>query len=89
MSAPSEPLRVLVIDDDKALAETIGESLERRGHAVTVCTTGKSGVAKLEQDAFDVVLTDLARRGALSGLQVKGATLEDVFLALTGREYRA
>ena len=58
MSAP-EPLRVLVIDDDKALAETIAESLERRSHACTVCTTGKSGVAKLEAEPFDVVLLSL------------------------------
>ncbi len=35
------------------------------------------------------VLTRLAERGALEGLQVKAATLEDVFLNLTGREYRA
>jgi len=35
------------------------------------------------------VLTALARRHALDGLQVQGATLEDVFLTLTGREYRA
>ena len=35
------------------------------------------------------VLAELAGRGALAGLQVKGATLEDVFLQLTGREYRA
>jgi ABC-2 type transport system ATP-binding protein len=31
----------------------------------------------------------LATRHALAGLRVQGATLEDVFLALTGREYRA
>ncbi len=31
----------------------------------------------------------LAGRGALAGLQVRGGTLEDVFLQLTGREYRA
>jgi ABC-2 type transport system ATP-binding protein len=31
----------------------------------------------------------LANRGALAGLQVRGGTLEDVFLQLTGREYRA
>jgi len=31
----------------------------------------------------------LADRGALAGLQVRGGTLEDVFLQLTGREYRA
>ena len=35
------------------------------------------------------VLSELASRGALEGLQVKAATLEDVFLDLTGREYRA
>lgn len=54
-----EPLRVLVIDDDKVLAETIAESLERRGHACTVATTGKAGAGKLDQEQFDVVLTDL------------------------------
>ncbi|HEY8372917.1 MAG TPA: ABC transporter ATP-binding protein [Pseudonocardiaceae bacterium] len=35
------------------------------------------------------VLAALAERGTLDGLQVRGATLEDVFLHLTGREYRA
>jgi ABC-2 type transport system ATP-binding protein len=35
------------------------------------------------------LLSALAERGALEGLQVRGATLEDVFLELTGREYRA
>ncbi|WP_332662724.1 ABC transporter ATP-binding protein [Aeromicrobium sp.] len=35
------------------------------------------------------ILTELARRDALAGLSVKGASLEDVFLELTGREYRA
>lgn len=35
------------------------------------------------------VLATLAERGALAGLSVRSATLEDVFLQLTGREYRA
>ncbi|MGF1429357.1 ABC transporter ATP-binding protein [Kitasatospora sp. LaBMicrA B282] len=35
------------------------------------------------------VLAVLAERNALRGLEVRGATLEDVFLHLTGREYRA
>jgi ABC-2 type transport system ATP-binding protein len=35
------------------------------------------------------VLGALASRQALAGLQVRGSTLEDVFLHLTGREYRA
>jgi ABC-2 type transport system ATP-binding protein len=35
------------------------------------------------------VLAALAERNALRGLAVQGGTLEDVFLHLTGREYRA
>ncbi|MCI0704140.1 MAG: sigma-54 dependent transcriptional regulator [Planctomycetia bacterium] len=68
MSAP-EPLQILVIDDEKGTAEAIAESLERRGHACTIATSGKSGVAKLEQEPFDVVLTDL-KMADLNGLEV-------------------
>ena len=69
MSAPTEPLRVLVIDDDKALAETIAESLERRGHACTVATTGKAASRSSSTTTFDVVLTDL-QMADLDGLAV-------------------
>jgi ABC-2 type transport system ATP-binding protein len=34
------------------------------------------------------VLMELASRDALRGLAVRGATLEDAFIAMTGREYR-
>jgi two-component system response regulator HydG len=65
----AEPLQVLVVDDDKTLAQTIAESLERRGHECTVATTGKAGAAKLESDSFDVVLTDL-RMADVDGLAI-------------------
>ena len=57
-----------------------------------------AGVDAAEADGGSVVLTTrqpstvlsaLAEREALEGLQVRAATLEDVFLELTGREYRA
>ena len=43
----------------------------------------------LSTDDPAAVLAELASRNALRGLSVRGATLEDVFLSLTGREYRA
>ena len=55
------------------------------------------GAESVEEDGVSVVLTTrqpsnvltaLAQREALEGLQVRAATLEDVFLDLTGREYR-
>ena len=69
MSAATEPLQILVVDDDKNLAQTLAESLERRGHECTVATTGKAGAAKIEQGQFDVVLTDL-RMADVDGLAI-------------------
>lgn len=74
---PTEALRVLVIDDDKNLAEAIAESLSRKGHEVTVATSGKAGAAKIESDEFDVVLTDL-RMADLDGLEIVKRTREQL-----------
>ncbi len=54
-----EGLKVLVIDDDRAHAETVAESLERVGYECVVATSGAAGARRIEQDDFDVVLTDL------------------------------
>lgn len=62
-------LRVLVIDDDRNLAEAISESLRRKGHLVTTTTSGKAGAAKITSDEFDVILTDL-RMADLDGLAI-------------------
>jgi ABC-2 type transport system ATP-binding protein len=49
----------------------------------------EGGELVLTTRAPSAVLTRLAELEALEGLRVKAATLEDVFLHLTGREYRA
>ena len=69
MAASPEPLQVLIIDDDRHLAETIAESLDRRGHSCTVATSGKAGAAQIDENSFDVVLTDL-RMADLDGLAI-------------------
>jgi two-component system, NtrC family, response regulator HydG len=80
-------LRVLVVDDDKNLAQTIAESLERKGHSVTVANSGKLGAQKIETEDFDVVLTDL-RMTDLDGLtivkQVKEHLPEAEVYVITG-----
>jgi ABC-2 type transport system ATP-binding protein len=59
---------------------------------------GLPGVEEVSVDEVSLSITTrepalllgaLAERGTLHGLQVRTATLEDVFLKLTGREYRA
>ncbi|MFO0809857.1 MAG: sigma-54 dependent transcriptional regulator [Gemmataceae bacterium] len=64
-----EPLRVLVVDDDRLHAETVAEVLQKVGHDVTTETSGMSGAKALDRDDFDVVLTDL-RMADLDGLAI-------------------
>ncbi len=76
------PLRVLLapgrLDLEAARALPSVESASGDGHGLLLVTRAPS-----------VLLARLAELDALDGLQVHGANLEDVFLHLTGREYRA
>src|SRR5205823_2563020 len=54
-----EGLRVLIIDDEPFHAQTLAESLERVGYECVVATSGSEGAKRIEQEDFDVVLTDL------------------------------
>jgi two-component system response regulator HydG len=57
--ANGDAVRVLIVDDDRALADSMAETLERIGLDCTVALTGQDGVRQLEQEDWDVVLTDL------------------------------
>ena len=53
------PVRVLIVDNEEALAETVAESLERVGYECQVATSGNEGARQIEQQQFDVIITDL------------------------------
>jgi two-component system response regulator VanR len=62
-------LRVLIIDDEKALANVIEQALRRAGFQVEIASDGTQGVEKYDRAHFDVVVTDVKMPG-LSGKQV-------------------
>jgi ABC-2 type transport system ATP-binding protein len=76
------PTRVAVVSGalpiEEARAIQPGATVDDDGVSLTIATTEPGPV-----------LAALAERDALRGLSVRGGTLEDVFLHLTGREYRA
>ncbi|MFJ6621561.1 ABC transporter ATP-binding protein [Kitasatospora sp. NPDC091335] len=84
------------IDDTVRISVASGQlPLDR---ARELLTAAGADIATLEDDTVSLsvstrlpapVLTVLAEQNALRGLEVRGATLEDVFLQLTGREFRA
>ena len=64
-----EGAKVLIVDDDEGHAEALAEWLEIDGYACTLAHSGEAGIAKLSEETFDAVLTDLKMRDK-SGLEV-------------------
>ena len=52
-------MRVLVVDDDRELAEYIRKGLAEEHCAVTVCADGLAGLVAAERTAFDIILLDV------------------------------
>jgi two-component system KDP operon response regulator KdpE len=51
--------RILVIEDDDALARLMRLQLERAGYQITVCQDGKSGLEEVRNSEPDLVLLDI------------------------------
>ena len=51
--------RILVVDDDVAVRESLGRLLTRAGHEVDEARNGKGAMAALDATAYDVVVTDI------------------------------
>src|SRR6476661_5184185 len=52
-------LRILIIDDEPAIARAVRPALQAQGFTVTVAPTGADALAQLESAAPDLILLDL------------------------------
>ena len=64
-----QQMRVLVVDDDEPHAQAVAESLERVGYECVIATSGRDGIRMIEEQNFDIVLTDLIMDG-VGGLEI-------------------
>ncbi len=55
--------RILVVDDDPSLRETLGILLRRAGHEVDAAANVKEALAAADGKGFDVILTDVRMPG--------------------------
>jgi len=62
-------VKVLIVDDDETHAESLSDLLEIDGYSCVLAHSGAEGIARLSEEAFDAVLTDLKMRDK-SGLEV-------------------
>jgi two-component system, NtrC family, response regulator AtoC len=54
---------VLIVDDDQSMAETLTKAMTRRGFVVSWKTSAAEALTLLDQQDFDVVVTDLHMEG--------------------------
>jgi diguanylate cyclase (GGDEF)-like protein len=55
--------RILVVDDEEVVCRFLKRILDGDRHQVEVCGGGQEAIAKLEEDSFDLIITDLKMPG--------------------------
>lgn len=83
----SNPLRILIVDDQEIICELISEHLAADGHTTTSAKNGKEALELFANSEFDLVLTDQSMPG-MNGIQlcnaIKASKPETPVVLLTG-----
>lgn len=83
-------MRILLIEDDESLVETISFRLRQEGYQVDVCRDGEEGLLAIRQGCQDLVLLDRMLPG-LDGMEVlanarrEGIATPVIFLTALGQ----
>lgn len=75
LASPLAGRRVLVVDDERAIAAAVVRRLEREGAVCVAAHSGTEGEERLAAEAFDVVVTDVEMPGK-TGLELLRAAGE-------------
>jgi DNA-binding response OmpR family regulator len=82
-------VRVLVVEDERKLAQVVATALEAEHYDVVVAPTGEDGFFRANAEAFDLVVLDLMLPGR-SGLEILQALrqrrIQTPVLVLTARD---
>lgn len=69
-------MKILVVDDEKKIADTLAERLGLRGFDATAVYDGASALSRLGRDNFDGIILDL-RLPDIDGIEVLRKTKEE------------
>lgn len=72
-SSPKEPVKILVIDDEKPICEALAGALSDDGYQVATANDGESGLQMIRDFQPEIVLLDIWMPGKMDGLEVLSA----------------
>lgn len=75
-------MRILVVEDEAAVAELLLAVLEDDGHRVALAANGRDGLARLTEERFDLVITDTTMP-VMTGPEMVRATRADARIPAT------
>jgi DNA-binding response OmpR family regulator len=82
-------MQVLVVEDERRMAELLRQGLEEEGHSVVIAADGRDGLAMAESHSFDAILLDAMLPG-IDGFTVvrrlRAARNQTPILMLTARD---
>ena len=61
--------RILVVDDEESIRDLCARVLTRAGYVVATAPSGEDAIVRLEEEAFDLMISDIRMPG-ISGLEV-------------------
>jgi len=64
-----DPLRILIVDDDAGMADTLGDILEAKGYRVEIALDGFQALSRLETQPYHVIFLDF-KMPQMDGLEV-------------------
>jgi two-component system response regulator HydG len=89
MKPEPKPIRVLIADDNVAHAEALADGLEMEGYRCRIVHSGSEAVARLSEESFEAVITDLVMPD-VTGIEVLKETRrlqpDAAVLLVTGHE---
>jgi len=92
LGLPVRPMRILIVDDDPIIIESLRETLRGDAHRVTAADGGQAGIdafeaARANGEAFELVITDLGMPyvdGRRVAAAIKAASPNTPVVLLTG-----
>jgi CheY-like chemotaxis protein len=78
---------VMIVDDDRDLAESLAELIEMHGHKVAIASNGKEALERAREQAFDVTFMDVrmpVMNGVDSFLEIRKLRPDAKVVMMTG-----